>query len=144
MNTPLKAKSVLELDGRKVNGNGDELRTTACAATACTPTEPAARRAPTWAAGPPGCVGKHSAQQPEGAQGKGGLEGEGLPSVAQRPSRTGEPGTGIPVFASAKMPLHYSALVGQMLPHLKSSCPFLRDRVCYACRRSRIAAFKNC
>ena len=40
MNTPLKAKPVLELEGCKVNGNGDELRTTACAATARTPTEP--------------------------------------------------------------------------------------------------------
>ena len=28
----------------------------------------AARRAPTWAAGPPGRVGKRSAQQPQGAQ----------------------------------------------------------------------------
>ena len=64
----------------------------------------AARRAPMWAAGPPGCVGNRSAQRPQGAQGKGGLEGEGLPSVAQRPSRIGEPGTGIPVFALAKMP----------------------------------------
>jgi hypothetical protein len=68
----------------------------------------AARRAPMWAAGPPGCVGKRSAQQPQGAQGKGGLEGEGLSSVAQRPSRIGEPGTGIPVFAEAKMPPHFS------------------------------------
>jgi hypothetical protein len=68
-----------------------------------------------WAAGPPGCVGKRSAQQPQGAQGKGGLEGEGLPSVAQRPSRIGEPGTGIPVFASAKMPLSFSTLIENLL-----------------------------
>ena len=76
----------------------------------------AARRAPTWATGPPGCVGKRSAQQPQGAQGaqgKGGLKGEGVPSVAQRPSRIGKPGTGIPVFASAKMPRHSSTLIGK-------------------------------
>ena len=86
----------------------------------------AARRAPTWATGPPGCVGKRSAQQPQGAQGKGGLEGEGVPSVAQRPSRTGEPGTGIPVFALAKMPRHSSTFTGKTAaPDRKQSPRFI-------------------
>ena len=86
----------------------------------------AARRAPTWAAGPPGCVGKRSAQQPQGAQGaqgKGGLKGEGVPSVAQRPSRTGEPGTGIPVFALAKMPRHSSTLTGKTAASYRKQSP---------------------
>ena len=74
-----------------------------------------------WAAGPPGCVGKRSAQRPQGAEGKGGLEGEGLPSVAQRPSRIGEPGTGIPVFASAKMPLSFSTLIENLLSSVENN-----------------------
>ena len=88
----------------------------------------AARRASTWAAGPPGCVGKRSAQQPQRVQGKGGLEGAGVPSVAQRPSRTGEPGTGIPVFAFAEMPRHSSTLTGKTAASYRKQSPRFIER----------------
>ena len=59
----------------------------------------------------------------QGAQGKGGLEGEGVPSVAQRPSWTGEPGTGIPVFALAEMPRHSSTLTGKTAASYRKQSP---------------------
>ena len=44
-----------------------------------------------------------------------------MPSVAQRPSRIGEPGTGIPVFALAKMPLSFSTLIENLLSSVENN-----------------------
>ena len=72
MNTPLKARSAGPGAGRlqshrkwrRTQENGVRRDRSHAHGTA-------ARRAPMWAAGPPGCVGKRSAQRPQGAKASG-------------------------------------------------------------------------
>ena len=97
MNTPLKAKPVLELEGCKVNGNGDELRKTACAATARTPTKPPRGERLCGPQARPAVLASAARSDHQGAEGKGGLEGEGLSlsRAATEPNRrawNGHPG----------------------------------------------------